>query len=160
MAVPEFLKVILGDPQKKALKSYEKRVDLINAKEAEYQGYSDEVLQDKTEEFKQALATGKTLDDLLVDAFACVREVAFRVLKMRHFDVQLIGGMVMHEGMISEMKTGEGKTLMATLPAYLNALEGKGVYIVTVNDYLAKRDSEWMGQVYGAGAIAWRDYMA
>ncbi len=142
------IKRILGNPMDKALKPYYQKVDLINAKEADFESLSDDQLKAKTDEFKQLMKSGKTLDDLLVDVFACVREVSKRVLNMRHFDVQLIGGMVMHRGMISEMKTGEGKTLMATLPAYLNALEGKGVYIVTVNDYLAKRDSEWMGQIY------------
>src|SRR5205814_3200303 len=104
----------------------------------------------KTAEFKQRFGSGETLDDLLPEAFAVVREVGRRVLNMRHFDVQLIGGAVLHQGKIAEMKTGEGKTLVATLPAYLNALEGKGVHVVTVNDYLARRDSEWMGRIYRA----------
>ena len=102
----------------------------------------------RTEEFKKQFADGKTLDDILVPAFATVREAGKRTLGQRHFDVQLIGGMVLHEGKIAEMKTGEGKTLVATLPVYLNALAGRGVHVVTVNDYLAKRDAEWMGQIY------------
>src|SRR5512142_778917 len=105
-------------------------------------------LEPKTIEFKEKLAQGATLDDLLIEAFAVVREAGRRVLSMRHFDVQLIGGIILHKGKIAEMKTGEGKTLVATLPCYLNALEGKGVHVVTVNDYLAKRDSEWMGRIY------------
>ncbi len=148
MPILSLLSKILGDPVEKAIQPYRKNVDLINALEDEYTQLSDEQLKDKTTFFKQQLAEGKTLDDILVAVFACVREVSKRVLEMRHFDVQLIGGMVLHEGRIAEMKTGEGKTLVASLPAYLNALEGKGVYIVTVNDYLAKRDSEWMGKIY------------
>ena len=109
---------------------------------------SDEQLRAKTVEFRERLAKGETLDDLLVEAFATVREAAKRTLGQRHFDVQLMGGMVLHQGKIAEMKTGEGKTLVATLPVYLNALEGKGVHVVTVNDYLARRDAEWMGQIY------------
>ncbi len=148
MPILSLLSKILGDPVEKAIQPYRKNVDLINALEDEYTQLSDEQLKDKTTFFKQQLDEGKTLDDILVSVFACVREVSKRVLEMRHFDVQLIGGMVLHEGRIAEMKTGEGKTLVASLPAYLNALEGKGVYIVTVNDYLAKRDSEWMGKIY------------
>src|SRR5690606_2708347 len=109
---------------------------------------SDEDLKARTARFREEIASGRSLDDLLVEAFATVREAAKRTLGQRHFDVQLIGGMVLHEGRISEMKTGEGKTLVATLPVYLNALEGKGVHVVTVNDYLARRDAAWMGQVY------------
>src|SRR6185369_10970123 len=109
---------------------------------------SDEQLRGKTAEFRKRLAAGETIDDLLPEVFAVVRETGRRVLNMRHFDVQLIGGAVLHKGKIAEMKTGEGKTLVATLPAYLNALEGKGVHVVTVNDYLARRDSEWMGKIY------------
>ena len=109
---------------------------------------SDEELKNKTTEFKAQLKEGKTLDDILPEAFAVVREASKRVLGMRHFDVQLIGGIILHQGRIAEMKTGEGKTLVATLPAYLNALTGEGVHVITVNDYLAKRDSEWMGKVY------------
>jgi len=110
---------------------------------------SDSALRAKTDEFKAAIANGATLDSVLEEAFAVVREASKRVLGMRHFDVQLIGGMVLHSGNIAEMRTGEGKTLVATLPAYLNALTGKGVHVITVNDYLAKRDAEWMGEVYG-----------
>ena len=123
-------------------------INKINALEPEMKKLSDEKLKAKTEYFKKQLKKGKTLDDILPEAFAVVREASKRVLGMRHFDVQLIGGMVLHQGRIAEMKTGEGKTLVATLPAYLNALEGKGVHIITVNDYLAKRDSEWMGKLY------------
>ncbi|MEE0929091.1 MAG: preprotein translocase subunit SecA, partial [Acutalibacteraceae bacterium] len=116
--------------------------------EEEYRALSDDELKAKTYEFKNRLSAGETLDDLLPEAFAACREASDRVLGMRHFPVQIIGGIVLHQGRISEMKTGEGKTLVATLPAYLNALSGKGVHIVTVNDYLAKRDSEWMGKLY------------
>jgi len=118
------------------------------------QGLSDEELAGKTEEFRRELKNGKTLNDLLVPAFAVVREASRRFLGMRHFDVQLIGGMVLHNGMISEMKTGEGKTLVATLAAYLNSLEGKGVHVVTVNDYLAKRDTEWMSKLYNSLGVS------
>ena len=142
------LSKILGDPVEKAIQPYRKNVDLINDLEDGYSQLTDEQLKEKTQEFKDQLSKGKTLDDILVAVFACVREASKRALQMRHFDVQLIGGMVLHEGRIAEMKTGEGKTLVASLPAYLNALEGKGVYVVTVNDYLAKRDSEWMGKIY------------
>ncbi len=148
-ALKSLLTLFLGDPQKRVIKQYQPQVDKINALESEFQGLSDEALQAKGADFKTRLeAKTVTLDDLLPEAFAAVREVARRVLGMRHFDVQLIGGIILHEGKISEMRTGEGKTLMATLPAYLNALEGKGVYIVTVNDYLAKRDKEWMGKIF------------
>jgi preprotein translocase subunit SecA len=116
--------------------------------EQDIERLSDDALRARTEAFRQELAAGKELDDILVPAFATVREAAKRTLGQRHFDVQLIGGMVLHEGRISEMKTGEGKTLVATLPVYLNALAGRGVHVVTVNDYLARRDAEWMGQVY------------
>src|SRR5512139_3983190 len=123
-------------------------VDKINSFESIVSSLSDEQLKDKTSEFKSRLAAGETLDDILPEAFAVVRESSKRVLKMRHFDVQLLGGIILHEGTIAEMKTGEGKTLVATLAVYLNALEGKGVHVVTVNDYLAKRDAEWMGKIY------------
>jgi len=136
------------DSNSREIKKYQKKVEIINSYEPEMQKLSDHQLRAKTAEFKERLANGATLDDLLPEAFAVVREAAARVLGMRHFDVQLIGGMVLHEGRIAEMKTGEGKTLVATLPSYLNALTGQGVHVVTVNDYLAKRDSEWMGQVY------------
>ncbi len=142
------LKALLGDPNARKLKRYQPEVKEINALEEDIQPLSDEALAAKTVEFKQRLEKGESLDDLLTEAFAVVREASRRVLGMRHFDVQLIGGMVLHDGQIAEMKTGEGKTLVATLPSYLNALTGKGVHIVTVNDYLARRDAEWMGQVH------------
>ncbi|MFE4105463.1 preprotein translocase subunit SecA [Almyronema epifaneia] len=138
----------LGDPNARKLKKFQPDVVEINLLEEEIQALSDEALAGKTVEFKQRLENGESLDDLLSEAFAVVREAGKRVLGMRHFDVQLIGGMVLHDGQIAEMKTGEGKTLVATLPSYLNALSGKGVHIVTVNDYLARRDAEWMGQVH------------
>ncbi|MBD1852675.1 preprotein translocase subunit SecA [Leptolyngbya sp. FACHB-711] len=142
------LKKLLGDPNARKLKKYKNDIVEVNLLEEEIQALSDEQLTGKTAEFKQRLEKGETLDDLLPEAFAVVREAARRVLGMRHFDVQLIGGMVLHNGQIAEMKTGEGKTLVSTLPAYLNALSGKGVHVVTVNDYLARRDAEWMGQVH------------
>ncbi|NJO79295.1 MAG: preprotein translocase subunit SecA [Cyanobacteria bacterium RM1_2_2] len=142
------LKTLLGDPNARKLRKYKNDVVEINLLEEEIQQLSDEELTGKTAEFKQRLEKGETLDDLLPEAFAVVREAGKRVLGMRHFDVQLLGGMVLHDGQIAEMKTGEGKTLVSTLPAYLNALTGKGVHIVTVNDYLARRDAEWMGQVH------------
>jgi len=138
----------LFDPNPRELKRLQQIVAAINAWEPHIQKLSNEELRGKTAEFRQRLANGATLDDLLPEAFAVVREAARRTLGMRHFDVQLMGGIVLHEGRIAEMRTGEGKTLVATLPAYLNALEGKGVHIVTVNDYLAKRDAEWMGPIY------------
>lgn len=138
-----------GSSNDRRVKGYQSRVNAINALEPELIKLSDEELKARTAEFKKQLAEGKTLDDLLVPAFATVREAAKRTLGQRHFDVQLIGGMVLHEGDIAEMKTGEGKTLVATLAVYLNALAGKGVHVVTVNDYLARRDSGWMGQIYG-----------
>ncbi|RAP37791.1 preprotein translocase subunit SecA [Candidatus Marinamargulisbacteria bacterium SCGC AAA071-K20] len=142
------IRKIVGDPQQKLIKHFQPSVDAINALESQFESQSDEDLVSNTEKFRKRLQNGETLDDILPEAFSVVRECSKRVLKMRHFDVQLIGGMVLHTGCIAEMKTGEGKTLMSTLPAYLNALEGKGVYIVTVNDYLAKRDSEWMAQIF------------
>ncbi|WP_017297889.1 preprotein translocase subunit SecA [Nodosilinea nodulosa] len=142
------LKNLLGDPNARKLKKYRPDVVEINLLEEEIQQFSDEALAAKTVEFKQRLDKGETLDDLLPEAFAVVREASKRVLGMRHFDVQLIGGMVLHDGQIAEMKTGEGKTLVATLPCYLNALSGKGAHVVTVNDYLARRDAEWMGQIH------------
>jgi preprotein translocase subunit SecA len=138
-----------GSANDRRIKGYQSRVDAINVLEPELAALSDEALKARTAEFRKELADGKTLDDILVPAFATVREAAKRTLGQRHFDVQLIGGMVLHEGDIAEMKTGEGKTLVATLAVYLNALAGKGVHVVTVNDYLARRDSEWMGQIYG-----------
>ena len=140
---------IFGSANDRTVKGYNKRVEAINALEPEVEALSDEALQARTSQFREELANGKTLDDLLVPAFATVREAARRALGQRHFDVQLIGGMVLHEGKVSEMKTGEGKTLVATLAVYLNALAGEGVHVVTVNDYLASRDAAWMSQVYG-----------
>ena len=139
---------VFGSSNDRRLKAMRPRIEAINAMENEMQALSDESLRARTEQFRQDLANGAALDDLLVPAFATVREAARRALGMRPFDVQLIGGMVLHEGSIAEMKTGEGKTLVATLPVYLNALAGKGVHVVTVNDYLAKRDAEWMGRIY------------
>ena len=143
-----FIKRFLGDNNDKYIAEYRSVVDRINALEPKMQGLTDDKLVGMTAQFKQRLAAGETLDDLLPEAFAVVREGSRRVLGMRHFDVQLIGGMCLHDGRIAEMRTGEGKTLVATLPVYLNALTGKGVHMVTVNDYLAKRDSEWMGRLY------------
>ncbi|MEM7066923.1 MAG: preprotein translocase subunit SecA [Cyanobacteria bacterium P01_B01_bin.77] len=142
------LKRLLGDPNARKLKRYQPDVKEIALLEEEIKALSDDDLRAKTAEFKHRLEEGEDLDDLLTEAFAVVREAGMRVLGMRHYDVQLIGGMVLHDGQIAEMKTGEGKTLVATLPAYLNALSGKGVHVVTVNDYLARRDAEWMGQVH------------
>ena len=142
-------RAVLGTSNDRLLKAYRRRVPQINALEPAMQALSDEALRAKTTEFREKLDAGATLDDLLPEAFAVVREAAVRTLGQRHFDVQLIGGMVLHEGRIAEMKTGEGKTLVATLPVYLNALASKGVHVVTVNDYLARRDAEWMGQIYG-----------
>lgn len=123
-------------------------VDQIEALDSQMQALSDEELRGKTKEFKQRLNEGETLDDILPEAYATVREAAYRSLGMKHYRVQLIGGIILHQGRIAEMRTGEGKTLVSTLPAYLNALSGKGVHIVTVNDYLARRDAEWMGKVH------------
>jgi preprotein translocase subunit SecA len=141
-------RAVFGTSNDRLLKAYRKRVPAIAAHEPALKALSDEALAAKTVEFRDRLAKGATLDDLLPEAFAVVREAAVRTLGQRHFDVQMIGGMVLHDGRIAEMKTGEGKTLVATLPAYLNALTGKGVHIVTVNDYLAKRDAAWMGRIY------------
>ena len=144
----DFLKKIMGNGNDTQLKKLDKPVEAVMALEEEYRRLTDEQLQAKTAEFKTRLANGETEDDLLPEAFATVREAADRVLGMRPYRVQVLGGIVLHQGRIAEMKTGEGKTLVATLAAYLNALEGKGVHVVTVNDYLAKRDAEWMGQIY------------
>jgi preprotein translocase subunit SecA len=143
-----FARKLFGSSNERRIKNYMPRVAEINALEKELEGLSDEALRARSVDFKKQLAEGKTLDDILVPAFATCREASKRTLGQRHFDVQLIGGMILHEGRISEMKTGEGKTLVATLPVYLNALSGRGVHVVTVNDYLAKRDAEWMGQIY------------
>jgi preprotein translocase subunit SecA len=141
-------KALFGNQNDRILKGLRKHVDAINALETTMQALSDADLRAKTDEFRQRLSNGETVDDLMEEAFAVVREAAKRTLGQRHFDVQLLGGIVLHQGKISEMKTGEGKTLVATLPVYLNALPGKGVHVVTVNDYLARRDAGWMGQVY------------
>src|SRR5467141_2105286 len=137
-----------GSANDRRIKGYQSRVEEINALEAEIEKLSDADLKARTEQFREELKNGRPLDELLAPAFATVREAAKRTLGQRHFDVQLVGGMVLHEGKIAEMKTGEGKTLVATLPVYLNAIAGRGVHVVTVNDYLARRDAEWMGQIY------------
>src|SRR6266581_5018285 len=139
---------LFGSSNDRQIRAYRPRVEQINALEGELEALSDDALRTRTDEFRKQIADGGTFDDILVPAFATVREAAKRTLGQRHFDVQLIGGMVLHEGKIAEMKTGEGKTLVATLAVYLNALACRGVHVVTVNDYLAKRDSEWMGQIY------------
>ena len=144
----KLVKLVVGSRNDRLVKKKKKLVKKINALASEYENLSDEALKAKTQEFRDRLAQGEQLDNLIPEAFATVREASSRVFAMRHFDVQLIGGMMLHDGRIAEMKTGEGKTLMATLAAYLNALPGKGVHVVTVNDYLAKRDSEWMGRLY------------
>src|SRR5476649_2412443 len=143
------VKKFIGSKNERELKKLWPIVAKINAMESSVASLSDEQLRGKTIEFKERHTKGESLDALLPEAFAVCREAGKRVLGMRHFDVQLIGGMVLHSGKIAEMKTGEGKTLVATLPAYLNALAGRGVHVVTVNDYLAKRDAEWMGKIYG-----------
>ena len=139
---------LFGTRSQRELKKIQPIVDKVLALETEYTALSEAELKGKTAEFKQRLSQGETLDDLLPEAFAAIREAADRVLGMRPYPVQIIGGIILHQGRIAEMKTGEGKTLVAILPAYLNALAGQGVHIVTVNDYLAKRDSEWMGKVH------------
>ncbi len=146
---------LFGSHSSRELKRIHPLVARVESLSDEYKALSDAQLQAKTPEFKERLANGETLDDLLPEAFATVREAADRVLGMRPYPVQLIGGIVLHQGRIAEMKTGEGKTLVSTLPAYLNALCGEGVHIVTVNDYLAKRDSEWMGKSTDFWASPW-----
>ena len=146
--LPKLLTSIFGSRNERLLKQYRRVVAQINALEPSFEALADEALKAKTGEFRQRFANGETLDALLPEAFAAVREGSKRSLKMRHFDVQLLGGMTLHNGKIAEMRTGEGKTLMATLPVYLNAISGKGVHVVTVNDYLARRDAEWMGRLY------------
>ncbi|HIP69441.1 MAG TPA: preprotein translocase subunit SecA, partial [Chromatiales bacterium] len=141
-------KKVFGSRNDRLIKAYRKIADQITALEPEMQALDDAALQAKTVEFKNRLEQGVSLEDLLPEAFAVVREASVRVMGMRHFDVQLIGAMVLNDGNIAEMRTGEGKTLMATLAVYLNALTGKGVHVITVNDYLAKRDAEWMGKLY------------
>ena len=146
---PKILTQIFGSRNDRLLKTYRRTVESINALEPRFEQLSDAELRARTDEFRQRVAAGVTLDELLPEAFAVAREASKRTLKMRHFDVQLVGGIALHQGKIAEMRTGEGKTLMATLPVYLNALAGKGVHVVTVNDYLASRDAEWMGRIYG-----------
>jgi preprotein translocase subunit SecA len=146
--IGNFIKGIFGSKNERELKRMAPLVEVINSMESDFKKLSDEQLRAKTGEFKERFSKGESLDELLPEAFAAVREASVRVLKMRHFDVQLIGGIVLHSGKIAEMKTGEGKTLAATLPLYLNALTGRGVHLVTVNDYLARRDAEWMGGIY------------
>lgn len=148
MQIMGLIEKIFGTHSENELKRIYPIVDRIEALEPEMQALSDEELKGKTREFRARLEEGETLDDLLPEAFAAVREAAVRSLGMRHYRVQLIGGVILHQGRIAEMRTGEGKTLVSTLPAYLNALPGEGVHIVTVNDYLAKRDAEWMGKVH------------
>src|SRR6187549_1036546 len=143
-----FLTKIFGSRNDRLLKQFRRNVEQINALESGLEGLSDEQLRAKTGEFRVRLAQGEEVDALLPEAFAVVREASKRVMKMRHFDVQLMGGLALHQGKIAEMRTGEGKTLTATLPVYLNALSGKGVHVVTVNDYLANRDAQWMGRLY------------
>ena len=142
------LKKIFGSRNDRLIKQYSQSVTRINAFEPAITALSDEALKAKTEEFRARHAKGEPLDDMLPEAFAVVREAAKRVLGMRHFDTQMIGGMVLHHGKIAEMRTGEGKTLTATLAVYLNAIPGRGVHVITVNDYLASRDADWMGRVY------------
>src|SRR6185295_8987359 len=142
------VKMVMGDPFEKALSKYRETVTKINALEPQMQGMTDAAMRAKTEEYKQRVADGETLNDILPEAFALVREASVRTIGKRHYDVQLIGGIVLHQGRIAEMKTGEGKTLVASLALYLNALAGKGVHLVTVNDYLARRDAGWMGPIY------------
>ncbi|KAB8313842.1 preprotein translocase subunit SecA, partial [Tolypothrix campylonemoides VB511288] len=139
---------VFGSRNERLLRQLQRSVEKINALEAQMQALSDAELQARTPAFRERLANGESLDKLLPEAFAVCREASRRVLGMRHYDVQLIGGMVLHLGKIAEMRTGEGKTLVGTLPVYLNALQGKGVHVVTVNDYLARRDSAWMGRLY------------
>ena len=141
-------KSLFGSSNDRYVRSLGKIVNQVNALEDQMQALSDAELQGQTEKFRAMLAEGKSLDDILPEAFATVREASVRVLGMRHFDVQLVGGVVLHRGEIAEMRTGEGKTLVATLATYLNAVEGKGVHVVTVNDYLAARDAQWMGGIY------------
>ena len=139
---------IFGSRNERLLKQFRKTLERINGLEAKYEQLNDDALRQKTNEFKQRVTQGESLDALLPEAFAVVREGSKRVMKMRHFDVQMMGGIALHQGKIAEMRTGEGKTLTATLAVYLNALSGKGVHVVTVNDYLANRDAQWMGQLY------------
>ncbi|MBX3481768.1 MAG: preprotein translocase subunit SecA, partial [Caulobacter sp.] len=143
-----FARKLFGSANDRQVKGFMAQVGKINALEPAMAALSDEQLRAKTDEFKDRLAKGETLDQLLNEAFAVVREASKRVLGQRHYDVQMVGGMILHKGGIAEMRTGEGKTLVATLPTYLNALAGKGVHVITVNDYLASRDADWMGRIY------------
>ena len=147
--VSKFFSKIFGSRNERILKKMRKSVDDIAAMEADIEQLDDPTLKAKTAEFRQRLNDGESIDDILPEAFAVVREASKRVLGMRHFDVQMIGGMVLNDGKIAEMKTGEGKTLVATLAVYLNALAGEGVHVITVNDYLASRDAGWMSKLYG-----------
>ncbi|MGY8761703.1 MAG: preprotein translocase subunit SecA, partial [Nitrospinaceae bacterium] len=146
--VMSILRKFFGSRNDREIRRIQIIVDQINLLENSMKKLGDDELRSKTDDFKSRIKEGLSLDEILPEAFAVVRESGIRTLQMRHFDVQLIGGIILHEGKIAEMKTGEGKTLAATLPVYLNSLEGKGVHVVTVNDYLAKRDSEWMGTIY------------
>lgn len=148
--VTQLLNLLFGSKNDREIKVLRPILEQINSLESSLTPLSDQALADKTQEFKKRLEAGETLDDILPEAFAVCREMSRRKLHMRHFDVQLIGGIILHRGRISEMKTGEGKTLVATLPVYLNALEGKGVHLITVNDYLTKRDAQWMSILYHA----------
>lgn len=148
--MPHFLDKFLRDPNRKLLKNYWTIVEQVNAHKDEYAALSDDQLKDKTAEFRLRLTGGASVDDILPEAFAAVRESAKRTLGQFHFDVQVLGGIALHHRAIAEMRTGEGKTLTATLPVYLNALEGKGAHVATVNDYLSMRDAAWMGQVFYA----------
>ncbi|MES2938442.1 MAG: DEAD/DEAH box helicase, partial [Pseudomonadota bacterium] len=148
MANNNILTKIFGSRNDRLLKQYRRTVERINVFEPQLESLSDDALRDKTQDFRQRIAAGETLDDLLPEVFALVREASKRVMKMRHFDVQMMGGIALHQGKVAEMRTGEGKTLTATLAVVLNALAGKGVHVVTVNDYLANRDAKWMGKLY------------
>ena len=149
---------LFGSSNARYVKRLQSKVDAVNALEPTYEAMTDEELREQTEQFQKALQNGETTDDIMIEAFAVCREGGKRFLDMRHYDVQMIGGMVLHSGSVAEMVTGEGKTLVATLPAYLNALVDKGVHVVTVNDYLARRDMEWMAPLYmGLGADRGRD---
>ena len=149
------VKKVVGSKNERYLKTLGPRVDAINALEPKISALDDAAMVSRVAELRQEVSNGRTLDDILPDVFAMVRETGKRQLEMRHFDVQLIGGMVLHEGRIAEMRTGEGKTLVATLPVVLNAMAGKGVHVITVNDYLASRDAEWMGRIYTALGLTW-----
>ncbi|HLL18211.1 MAG TPA: DEAD/DEAH box helicase, partial [Rubrivivax sp.] len=146
--LPKILTQLFGSRNDRLLKTYRRLVEQVGGFESQFEKLTDSELRGKTDEFRKRIEQGTSLDDLLPEAFAVVREAGKRTLKMRHFDVQIVGGIALHQGKIAEMRTGEGKTLMATLPVYLNALAGKGVHLVTVNDYLARRDAEWMGRLY------------